>query len=63
MVTYYLGRQARKIVDANDTAVTKFGLKYVKDNLGKLTINVPYEGIIRTFSGVRPKTNQKRFYY
>lgn len=56
-----LGPTSEKIVDANDTAVTKFGLKYVKDNLGKLTINVPYEGIIRTFSGVRPKTNQKDF--
>lgn len=56
-----MGPTAEGIEDSEDTAVTKYGLSYVRQNVGKMFKKIPYEGIIRTFSGVRPKTDRGDF--
>lgn len=56
-----LGPTSETVPSATNDEVTKDGLKYVKDNVNKMAKNVPYEHVIREFSGVRPKTNAGDF--
>jgi glycerol-3-phosphate dehydrogenase len=58
---YLLGPTADKITDADDTGVTKIGLKFIRESVDKVVKNTPYYSIIRTFSGNRPKTDRKDF--
>ena len=41
---------------------TASALNYVKQNVGKTVINIPYDKVIRTFAGLRPSGNDGDFY-
>ncbi|QVK18469.1 NAD(P)/FAD-dependent oxidoreductase [Mycoplasmatota bacterium] len=56
-----LGPTSERIEDADSTEVTKVGLEFVKNHVNQMINNTPYKGIIRTFSGIRPKTDRLDF--
>lgn len=46
----------------DDTATTQHGLDAIRDNLAKILKNVPYQELIRSYSGLRPTGNSGDFY-
>lgn len=56
-----LGPTSETVPSDKNDEVTKDGLKQVKDYVNKMANNVPYEYVIREFSGIRPKTNYGDF--
>lgn len=57
-----LGPTSYAITDKNDVSTTFEGLSYVKEHLHRLSHNIPYELIIRTFAGVRASSTYEDFY-
>lgn len=56
-----LGPTAEWIED-EDTSVSAEGLAYVKEHVAQMLDNVPYQEVIRSYSGIRPCGNQGDFY-
>ncbi|ERJ11631.1 NAD(P)/FAD-dependent oxidoreductase [Haloplasma contractile] len=56
-----LGPTSELADDKDDTVTTKDGLKYIREHINLMMNNTPKKGIIRTFSGIRPKTNRQDF--
>jgi glycerol-3-phosphate dehydrogenase len=56
-----LGPTSEIIEDKESTEITKEGLIYIKQNINKMMNHTPYKEIIRTFSGIRPKTDLHDF--
>jgi len=58
---YLLGPTSEKVLSDQDKGVTKEGLLYIKKQLERIVDRVPYQGIIRSFSGIRPKLSTHDF--
>ncbi len=56
-----LGPTSEVTKSSDGTEVTKKGLASIKEHVNLMMNNTPYEGIIRTFSGIRPKTDRHDF--
>ncbi len=56
-----LGPTSEIVDNPNDTEVTKDGLHYIKEHIDYMMNHTPYKGIIRSFSGIRPKTSREDF--
>lgn len=56
-----LGPNASEQNDKDDTSTTACGLNFVRENIGKIVKNVPYQEIIHSFSGLRPTCDQHDF--
>lgn len=49
-------------IETYDTSVTRDGLAQIQEKLAKVVDHVPYQEIIRTYSGIRPTGNNNDFY-
>jgi glycerol-3-phosphate dehydrogenase len=58
---YLLGPTSEKVPSDQDKGVTKEGLSYIRKQLERIVDRVPYQGIIRSFSGIRPKLSTHDF--
>ena len=47
--------------ESEDTGTSSKGLSYVKENIQKTMMNVPFHKVIRTFAGLRPSSTSKDF--
>jgi glycerol-3-phosphate dehydrogenase len=56
-----LGPTADYIEDVDGNEVTKPGFTYIRHHLEDMVKNIPYKSNIRTFAGVRPKTDRHDF--
>ena len=56
-----LGPNACEQEDKEDTSTTVEGLDFVRQNIGKIVKDVPYQEIIHSFSGLRPTCNRHDF--
>lgn len=56
-----LGPTSELIDDLQGTDVTKSGLAYIREHVNFMMNNTPYKSIIRTFAGIRPKTDRSDF--
>lgn len=57
-----LGPTSESITDKEHAATTRDGLKKIKDQLKKLSENIPYDMVIRSFAGIRASSNYHDFY-
>lgn len=56
-----VGPNSQFIDDADGNDTTESGLEYVKREIQKTMKNIPYQNLIRTFSGVRPTSDKHDF--
>lgn len=58
---YLLGPTSENVSSEYDKGVTKEGLAYIRSHLTRIVEDVPYQAIIRSFSGIRPKLSTHDF--
>lgn len=51
-----------EIIEDEDLSVSSEGLAYVKEHLQTMMKNIPYQEVIRSYSGIRPCGNNGDFY-
>lgn len=56
-----LGPGSEYVEDNDDVSTSSSGLSYVRSQLANTLVNVPYNKVIRSFTGLRPSTTSKDF--
>jgi glycerol-3-phosphate dehydrogenase len=52
-----VGPSAQDLVDKDDTATTQEHLAFIKNVIQRSVVNIPYNHVIRSFAGIRPRPN------
>jgi glycerol-3-phosphate dehydrogenase len=52
-----IGPSAQDLVDKDDTATTREHLDFIKHIIQRSVVNIPFNHVIRSFAGIRPRPN------